>query len=88
MQTDCTHLVGHIPRGYVIAPDWNSKLEAFVAKVIDFNVRGQREEIPHPGFVQEFRFCPECGQLIDREALGLLTVRQAFDCHTFQDHTQ
>ncbi|MDH0609851.1 hypothetical protein N5D28_13290 [Stutzerimonas stutzeri] len=50
----------------------------FVAKVDDFNVRGQRDQINHPGFIVEYKFCPHCGQPIDRVALGLLSYGQAF----------
>ncbi|MNO08244.1 hypothetical protein D3C81_2307980 [compost metagenome] len=56
-------------------------LMAFVAKVDDFNVRGQRIQINHPGFIAEFKFCPKCGLRIDRGALGLLTYGNAFEQH-------
>lgn len=81
MVSECKHLVGFIPGGEVTATAWNEKLLAFVAKVDDFNVRGQRDQINHPGFVAEFKFCPNCGSPIDGAALGLLTYSQAFDQH-------
>jgi hypothetical protein len=52
-----------------------------VAKVDDFNVRGQRDQICHPGHIAEYKFCTHCGKPIDRAALGLLTYSQAFDRH-------
>lgn len=78
MATDCDHLVGYIPGGEVKAGDWNWKLKDFVAQVDDFNVRGQRDQINHPGFAAEFRFCPNCGHHIDRIGLGLLSYEEAF----------
>lgn len=80
-QQVCVHLVGYIPGGEVAAEDWNDELTKFVAKVDDFNVRGQRDQINHPGFIIEFKFCPHCGHPIDRAALGLLTYGQAFEQH-------
>tara|TARA_R110002124_G_scaffold128157_2_gene288511 strand:+ start:715 stop:957 length:243 start_codon:yes stop_codon:yes gene_type:complete len=61
------------------AEDWNSRLMDFMAVVDDFNVRGQRDQISHPGFVSEYKFCTLCGERLDREALGLLTYSEAFD---------
>lgn len=81
MASECDHPVGYIPDSDVKAKDWNEKLMAFVAKVDDFNVRGQRDQINHPGFTAEFKFCPDCGQRIDRAALGLLTYGGAFEQH-------
>ncbi|WP_338924763.1 hypothetical protein V0M98_34655 (plasmid) [Pseudomonas silesiensis] len=77
MAADCTHPVGFIPPGPVESKDWNQKLADFIAVVDDFNVRGQRDQINHPGFVTEFNFCPYCRHPIDRT--GLLTYTQAFD---------
>ena len=80
MNAPCSHPVGYIPGdGFVAAAEWNVKLAAFAIKVVDFNNRGQREQIAHPGFIQEFRFCPVCGKQIDREALDLMTYGQALD---------
>lgn len=79
MSDSCAHHVGYIPPEDVSVEGWNDRLIAFVAKVDDFNVRGQRVQIPHPGFISEFKFCPNCGQKIDRQALGLLSYPDAFD---------
>jgi hypothetical protein len=79
MARKCTHPVGYIPPTVVHAKDWNQKLAQFVEKVFDFNIRGQRDQINHPGFITEFTFCPECGTPIDRA--GLLTYPEAFDLH-------
>jgi len=81
MVSACKHPAGYIPGGEVSFEDWNDKLAAFVAKVVDFNVRGQRDQIEHPGFIQEFKFCPHCGEPIDRVAQGFLTYGQAFEQH-------
>lgn len=81
MPADCVHQVGYIPDVATVATDWNERLAAFVAKVDDFNVRGQRDQINHPGHVSEFKFCPRCGQYIDRGALKLLTYSQAYELH-------
>ncbi|MBX6882372.1 hypothetical protein [Pseudomonas aeruginosa] len=81
MATECDHLVGYIPGGEVKAGDWNEKMMAFVARVDDFNVRGQRDQINHPGFAVEFKFCPNCGHPIDRVDLGLMTYGDAFKQH-------
>ncbi|KZN20493.1 MULTISPECIES: hypothetical protein [Pseudomonas] len=81
MASECKHLVGYIPGREVTAEEWNENLLAFVAVVDDFNVRGQRDQINHPGFDEEFKFCPNCGHPIDRLALGLLTYSQAFEQH-------
>jgi hypothetical protein len=65
MTTPCKHWVGSIANQPYNASEWETALEAFVNKVHDFNVRGQREEIPHPGWVQTFKFCPECGESLE-----------------------
>jgi hypothetical protein len=79
MAQECNHPVGYIPPEPVTAEDWNQKLGEFVDKVFDFNIRGQRDQINHPGFIQEFNFCPYCRHPIDRA--GLLTYHQAYDAH-------
>lgn len=81
MKPDCIHQVGYIPDASTTAAEWNERLAAFIVKVEDFNVRGQRDQISHPGHVTEFKFCPVCGQSIDRAALKLLTYSQAFELH-------
>lgn len=76
--SECNHTVGYIPKTEVNAASWNDALMAFVAKVDDFNVRGQRDQINHPGYVSEYKFCTKCGQAIDRESLKLLSYSEAF----------
>lgn len=73
MGVGCDHWVGFIPGGEIGADEWNQKLVSFMAKVDDFNVRGQRCQVAHPGHVLEYRFCPNCGAPIDRSELGLLS---------------
>lgn len=74
---ECNHPVGHIPPTDTQAADWNDRLLEFVRKVDDFNVRGQRDQINHPGYVAEFRFCPLCGGRIERQ--GLLTYTEGYE---------
>jgi hypothetical protein len=78
----CTHIVGFIPKQGEMSPaDWNEKLIAFMAVIDDFNVRGQRYQVAHPGQIDEYKFCPQCGAAIDRSALGLMTFSQALDSY-------
>ena len=77
MASDCNHPVGYIQCAEVSAQDWNTELAKFMAVVDDFNVRGQRDQISHPGYVAEFTYCPVCGERLDRSALGLQTFFDA-----------
>ncbi|MFL1449189.1 hypothetical protein ACI77O_12410 [Pseudomonas tritici] len=79
MTQNCDHTVGYIPNQVAKAKDWNQKLIDFIAAVEDFNVRGQRDQITHPGTVQEAKFCADCGAKIDRVAMGLLTLAEAHE---------
>lgn len=68
------HIVGSIGcDSQVQNADWEAKLTAFEAVVEDFNVRGQRDEVSHPGWVTPFKFCIECGA-----PLGDLSIRKLF----------
>lgn len=78
MASECNHPVGYIPPSEAFSDDWNDRIVAFAAKVEDFNVRGQRMQVNHPGFLVEFNFCPNCGRSIDRSALGLMSFADAF----------
>lgn len=75
----CQHLVGYIPDAQLTATDWNDGIKQFVEKVLDFNIRGQRYQINHPGFIVEFKYCPLCGQPIDSKSLGLVTYADEFE---------
>jgi hypothetical protein len=78
--TQCTHTVGYIPDTQnLTAENWNRELDRFALKVEDFNVRGQRDQINHPGFIAEADFCSECGCRLDRKALGLHTLSQVLE---------
>lgn len=55
------HVVGQIGTDEVRRAAWADQEAAFVAVVEDFNLRGQRQEISHPGWVTWFKFCPCCG---------------------------
>ena len=69
------HFVGSIATQMVRQSEWSAALEAFARIVDDFNVRGQRDEIPHPGRVSRCRFCPECGAALPEE--GVLSFAEA-----------
>lgn len=74
----CNHTVGYIPgTQQVTSENWNRELDRFALVIEDFNVRGQRDQICHPGFIVEGKFCGECGAALDRAGLGLRTLTQA-----------
>lgn len=62
------HFVGGIRNEPIRAPDWEKAVSAFEALVDDFNIRGQRDEIAHPGWCTVFNFCPDCGTKLDKSA--------------------
>lgn len=65
MITECevgNHIVGDISRKPIRVLDWEAGVSAFEAVIDDFNIRGQRDEIQHPGWCIKFKFCPECGR--------------------------
>jgi len=64
------HFVGFIATKSVRYADLDSTMTALEAEIEHFNVRGRTHEVPHPGFVTRFKFCPECGT-----ALQALDVR-------------
>lgn len=76
MSAACQHIVGTIATKPYTAPAWNAAIRAFARVVHDFNVRGQREEIPHPGFDVMARYCTQCGAPIDAD--GLLSFAEAY----------
>lgn len=69
----CEHPVGTLLNELVYAREWNLRLAAYLCKPQAFLERDQHDQHPNPFAVHEFRFCPECGQLLDRVALGLLS---------------
>lgn len=73
--TCADHVAGMIASSMIHHSEWNVAITAFAAKVHDFNVRGQRVQIEHPGWVHEAKFCPECGSPVSRD--GLLTFSDA-----------
>lgn len=75
----CEHSVGYVPDELVTSRDWNSRLAAFAAKAENFNEDGKLAQTHHPVAVQEFNFCPDCGERLDRVALGLLTFAEAYE---------
>lgn len=69
MCTGDNHLVGAIAIESVRYTDWEREILAFEKKIDDFNIRGQRDQIPHPGFAEIFRYCPECGASLESFAI-------------------
>jgi hypothetical protein len=69
MCTRLGHSVGEIAGKVIQATDWDKAISAFEAKVEDFNTRGMRVQIPHPGFATKFKFCPNCGSSLERFVL-------------------
>lgn len=75
--TCCDHqVVGLIGHKQHSAATWNAALLDFCVVIQDFNIRGQRDEISHPGYVTESRFCAQCGAPVDFSALGLATYEE------------
>lgn len=58
------------------ATTWNKALLQFCVAIQDFNIRGQRDEIAHPGYAQEYQFCTDTGAPVDYAALGLKTYKE------------
>lgn len=66
----CEHnncIAGEIGGQLVRLADWDAAVVAFEAVIDDFNVRGQRQQINHPGRLTEFAFCTECGRSLANE---------------------
>lgn len=56
------HVVGEIAGKTIRKSGWGKGVSEFETVVHDFNVRGQRGQIAHPGWCIKFKFCPCCGQ--------------------------
>lgn len=55
------HAVGEIARNTIKLSEWSLKTKEFEVKIADFNERGQRQQIAHPGWSTRFKYCPFCG---------------------------
>lgn len=55
------HQVGQLGSKTIRRADWDQAVVDFGRLIDDFNVRGQREQVNHPGWCTTFDFCPECG---------------------------
>lgn len=55
------HVAGLAGAKAIRVNDWDAKVDAFAAKIDDFNIRGQRQQVDHPGFLTRYRYCTECG---------------------------
>lgn len=78
----CRHQVGAVSNTVVYQDEWDAQLIELVARVFDFNTRGQRYQVSHPGFDVPFKFCPACGEAIDHRSMGLLSYTDAVEKHT------
>lgn len=55
------HQVGQVGAKVVLLSEWDGAVTAFGLIIDDFNIRGQRDQINHPGWCTKFLFCPQCG---------------------------
>lgn len=76
MSESCDHVVGFIANKPYTAAQWPEAMRAFARVVQDFNVRGQRDEIPHPGYEYTAQYCVHCGAKLDSGSL--LTFAEAY----------
>lgn len=83
MSNYCDHIV-LVVSGKPITKSQASKAIAELAeKVADFNIRGQFQQINHPGFIEPVRFCAHCGQAVSQEINWEATLKKAiesYDC--------
>lgn len=86
MPAVCDHPVGFIPDELIKAENWNKRLVEFAEATDQFSKAGKTIQLDQPGRVIEFNYCPACGQLLDRVALGLLTFEEAFVVFTAHKH--
>lgn len=75
MSGDCDHFVGEIAGKVISFSKWEKAISAFELKVRDFNTRGRKVQIHHPGFAYKFKFCPDCGAHLDGLAVRELSIK-------------
>lgn len=69
---DCAggnHIAGIAGSRTVLVQSWEQERLRFLELIEDFNVRGQRQQVNHPGWFTRYNFCTECGA--DLRALTL-----------------
>ena len=66
----CNHHVGHISGVVHTKETWGDAVQDIERRIHEFNTIGQRKELPHPGWMIPFKFCPKCGEKIDWEGLN------------------
>lgn len=60
------HIAGCIGSvGLVRQSDRDQAVADFELVIEDFNVRGQREQVAHPGWCTPAKFCVECGARLE-----------------------
>lgn len=79
----CKHLGIQIGSASILLTEVECAAYEFYCVLADFNIRGQVDEIAHPGFLTEFKFCPSCGSpvsvLVEHDALYYRAVA-SYDC--------
>lgn len=65
-QDQCRHALGTTGHTHIRSME-SPEIEAHIRDVQDFNARTMREQVPHPGFLTIFSFCPFCGSKLDRD---------------------
>ncbi len=59
---ECNCIAGMIGTRKISTAEWEEETSKF-DKIIDkFNIDTKRKEVPHPGIVYYFRYCPDCGR--------------------------
>lgn len=44
---------------------WDKAVSDLEIKITDFNTRGMRQQVNHPGFVLKAKYCRNCGRKLD-----------------------
>lgn len=57
------HIVGMIGGKSIREGGWCSAVQKFKGEVDRFN--NSKRAVPHPGIIQEFSYCPECGASLE-----------------------
>lgn len=58
-------VAGVIGSKSILQKDWDQAVRDFEVVIEDFNVRGRKFQVNHPGFVHPAKFCMKCGRKID-----------------------
>jgi len=78
---DCANagcVAGVIGQKSIRTPQWYVEVSRFEGKIDLWNELTKHNAIPHIGFIQPFKFCPDCGAPICHEANSPAKVIEAF----------